>query len=239
MNNDEPSERVIRCGVVIPSGGRGTRLSGEGGGPPKQFRELGGVPMLLRALRPFAAHPAVAEIVIPLPEDALRRPPVWLREATDDRVRLIAGGATRAESVHRGVRALSEACTVILVHDAARPFVTDDTVSAVVRRAANGSAAIAAVPISDTVKLADETGEWVQETVDRRRLWRAQTPQGFPRQLLLDAYSSRSNWAEEGHTDEAALVEAAGFRVALVLDSTRNIKVTTPNDLIIAEALIQ
>ena len=195
--------------------------------------------MLLRVLRPFVVHPAVAEIVIPLPEDVLGNPPVWLREATGDRVRLVAGGATRAESVHHGVRALSDACTVILVHDAARPFVTADTVSAVVRRAANGAAAIAAVPISDTVKLADETGEWVQETVDRSRLWRAQTPQGFPRQLLLDAYASRSNWAEEGHTDEAALVEAAGFRVALVLDSTRNIKVTTPNDLIIAEALIQ
>jgi 2-C-methyl-D-erythritol 4-phosphate cytidylyltransferase len=195
--------------------------------------------MLLRALRPFAAHPAVAEIVIPIPDETLRNPPVWLREATGDRLRLVAGGATRAESVHHGVRALSEACTIILVHDAARPFVSTDTVSAVVRRAAEGAAAIAAVPISDTVKLADETGEWVQETVDRSRLWRAQTPQGFPRELLLDAYASRSNWAAEQHTDEAALVEAAGFRVALVPDSTRNIKVTTPNDLIFAEALIQ
>ena len=195
--------------------------------------------MLLRALRPFAAHPAVAEIVIPLPEHTLRNPPVWLREATGDRVRLVAGGATRAESVHRGVSALSDACTVILVHDAARPLVTTDTVSAVLQRAANGAAAIAAVPVTDTVKLADETGDWVLETVDRTRLWRAQTPQGFPRQVLLDAYASRSNWAREGHTDEAALVEAAGFRVALVPDSTNNIKVTTPNDLIIAEALIQ
>jgi 2-C-methyl-D-erythritol 4-phosphate cytidylyltransferase len=227
---------VARCGVVIPSGGRGERM---GAGTPKQFRELAGTPMLLRTIRAFVQHPLVKEIVVPVPHTFMDRPPPWLADVAGAGLRLTPGGGTRAESVHRGVVALSDGCDIVVIHDAARPFVSLDTIDAVIHRAAAGDAAIAAVPVSDTLKRGDAVGRWIVDTVDRARLWRAQTPQGFPLGTLLAAYERRPAWADEGHTDEAALVEAAGFRVGLVPDSTRNIKITTPEDLEIAEAILR
>lgn len=220
-------------GVVIAAGGRGDRA---GTGDPKQFREIAGVPMLLRAIRPFAAHPRIDEIVVSLPQAAVADPPTWLKQLVGQRMKLVAGGDTRAASVARGVAALSAECGTVLVHDAARPFVSRETIDAVLDHACRGTCAIAAVPVADTIKRTERGGTCVVETIERTGLWRAQTPQGFPRHTLEIAYEAAGE-SSQAATDEAALVEAAGFTVELVTDSATNMKITTSEDFAIAEAL--
>jgi len=216
--------------VLVPAAGRGERA---GAGAIKQFRPIGGVPMLRRALRPFAAHPLVRRIVVALPPDVVSHPPAWLAGMAGDRLVLVPGGATRADSVAAALAALEPGCDVVLVHDAARPFVTSETIDAVIAAAAAGHAAVAAVPVGDTLKRADEADETIAETVARNHLWRAQTPQGFPRALLERAYTGRTGLA----TDDAELVERLGVSVRIVRDRTTNIKVTTPDDFLLAELL--
>ncbi len=208
-----------------------------GRGMPKQFRAIAGTPMLLRSMRPFVRHSRVRQLVVALPADVVNDPPGWLGELREDgKVQLVAGGDTRAQSVRNGVLALDVACRIVLVHDAARPFVRVETIDAVIGEVAAGRCAIAAIPVSDTLKRASPGRDAVAETVDRKGLWRAQTPQGFPRDTLMHVYDSRA-FGDEDPTDEAALVEEAGFAVTLVPDSVLNLKVTTPDDLLIAEAL--
>jgi 2-C-methyl-D-erythritol 4-phosphate cytidylyltransferase len=235
MSQSSPVTSQLDVGVIIPAAGRGERA---GAGELKQFRKIAGQPMLLRAIRPFAAHPRVSQIIVALPEATIRNPPQWLADLVSDRLRLVRGGETRTESVLEGLRALAPSIGAVLVHDAARPFVHTETVSMVIDRATVGVCAVAAVPLTDTLKRADPHDRRVFETVPRRGLWRAQTPQGFPRQVLEESYES---WLANRHnldpTDDAALVEAAGFAVELVPDRTTNLKVTTPEDFWLAEAL--
>lgn len=226
-------------GVVVVAAGAGVRA---GPGEPKQFRAILGVPMLLRAMRPFASHPDVRHVVVVLPPGYAERPPEWLRRASGDRLAFVAGGAQRADSVRAGLQALPPETAIVLVHDAARPFVSRGTIDAVIARARAGVGAVAAVPVSDTLK---EVGEGthrptprVARTVDRERMWRAQTPQGFPRSMLADAYAQLDSPPSNGApTDDAEVCERAGFPVELVPDSPHNIKVTTADDFRIAEAL--
>lgn len=217
------------AGVVIVAAGAGARA---GPGEPKQFRPIMGVPMLLRALRPFTSHPGVAQVVIVLPSVYVERPPEWLAKLLGERLILVPGGETRARSVRAGLAALPPELAVILVHDAARPFVSRQTIDAVLARARAGVGAVAALPVSDTLKEVDD--QRIVATVPRERLWRAQTPQGFPRAMLEGAYA---RLGANVPTDDAALCEAAGFPVEVVLDGPENLKVTTAEDFRIAEAL--
>jgi 2-C-methyl-D-erythritol 4-phosphate cytidylyltransferase len=221
-------------GVVIPAGGRGERA---GGGLPKQFREIAGIPMLLRCIRPFARQPDVFEVVIPLPASDFENPPQWLAEISGERVRLVAGGETRAESVQNGVTALAAECTTVLIHDAARPFVSPEVVQTIAERARKGEAVLAGVRATDTLKKVDHNLQ-VIETVDRSTVWRAQTPQGFPRDMLMRAYDSgTASSGTDAPTDEANLVERMGERVSVVQDNEWNLKITTPADFELAELL--
>src|SRR3989440_8259671 len=198
--------------------------------------------MLLRALRPFAGHPDVRQVVVALPPGYAHRPPAWLGQVVGERLAIVAGGAQRADSVRAGLSALPRETAIVLVHDAARPFVSRGTIDAVIARARAGVGAVAAVPTSDTLK---EIGEGthrptprVTRTVDRERIWRAQTPQGFPPQILDQAYKQLgvfSNGSAPG--DYAEVLERAGFPVELVPDSPYNFKITTADDFRIAEAL--
>lgn len=206
------------------------------GGEPKQFRPIAGVPLLLRSLRPFAQHPSVRQIVVALPEEVAEKPPEWLGNLASDRLRLVAGGMTRAESVLAALEALGPECGVVLVHDAARPFVSVETIDAVIDVAAE-CGAVPAVRVSDTIKRGDPDSGRVVETVDRAGLWRAQTPQGFPRQMLERAYAMVWSGDAGAFTDEASLVEAAGFPVRIIPDDARNFKITTTSDLLVAEFL--
>ena len=219
--------------MVVVAAGRGTRFGGE---TPKQYQPIGGVPMVLRAVRPFAAHPEVAQVALVLPPADAEAPPAFLRGIAGAGLVVVAGGAERSDSVAAGLRALGPACTVVLVHDAARPFVGRAVIDAVIAHARAGEGAVAAVRVSDTLKqAAAEDATRVARTVPRDGLWRAQTPQGFPRAVLERAYAAARD--EGGATDDAALVERTGVAVRLVPDSPRNMKVTTPEDLAIAELL--
>ncbi|HKW40056.1 MAG TPA: 2-C-methyl-D-erythritol 4-phosphate cytidylyltransferase [Gemmatimonadales bacterium] len=219
------------AGVVIVAAGAGVRA---GPGEPKQFRPILGVPMLLRALRPFTSHPAVSQVVVVLPKGFEAQPPEWLGKLVGDRLALVAGGATRAQSVRAGLIGLAPGAAVVLVHDGARPFVTRETIDAVLVKARAGVGAVAAIPVSDTVK--DVEQERVTKTVTRERLWRAQTPQGFPRVMIERAYGALAN-GDAAPTDDAELCERAGFPVEVVPDSPYNLKITTADDFRIAEAL--
>lgn len=218
-------------GVILVAAGAGSRA---GAGEPKQFRLIGGAPMLLHALRPFASHPAVAHIVVVLPPTAAAQPPAWLADATGTRVSVTAGGAHRSDSVRAGLAALPASATIVLVHDAARPFVSRDTIDAVIARARSGVGAVAAVPLGDTLKRVDADGH-VTATVAREGLWRAQTPQGFPRPMIAAAYGA----ADQAATDDAALCERAGFPIEVVPDHPGNVKITAPDDFRLAEALLR
>ena len=205
-----------------------------GPGEPKQFRPILGVPMLLRALRPFTSHPDVGHVVVALPAGFETRPPDWLGKLVGERLVLVAGGATRADSVRAGLSALAAHVGIVLVHDGARPFVTRDTIDGVLDKARAGIGAVAAMPVSDTVK--DVEQERITRTVARDRLWRAQTPQGFPRAMIERAYAELAN-GDATPTDDAELCERAGLPVEVVPDSPYNFKVTTADDFRIAEAL--
>lgn len=231
MSQTSPPGSPPDVGVLLPAAGKGERA---GGDAPKQFRRVGGVPMLLRAIRPFAAHPRVREIVVALPAEQAAAPPDWLAAVAGDRLRLVAGGATRAASVRRALDALDPACTLVLVHDAARPFVSTMEIDSVIAAAEQGSGALVAIPVSDTLKRSGD-GRLVDATAPRAGLFRALTPQGFPRALLAAAYAAAGDTLDA--TDDAGLVEAAGGRVVLVPGRTTNIKVTTADDFLLAEAL--
>src|SRR5213076_1539393 len=170
-----------------------------------------------------------------VPARVAARPPEWLATLVGERLALVAGGASRAQSVRAGLAALPAGAGVVLVHDGARPFVSRETIDAVIAKARAGVGAIAAVPLNDTVKEVVE-GNRITKTVSRQRLWRAHTPQGFPRAMLDQAYA-RLRTDDPVPTDDAELCERAGFAVDVIPDTPHNLKVTTADDFRIAEAL--
>jgi len=223
-------------GVIIVAAGLGTRV----GGVPKQYRELVGVPMLLRSIRPFASHPEVEHIVVVIPPADLATPPAWLAGLVGTGLSLTSGGAARSDSVAHGLAALPGHCRTVLVHDAARPLVQRATIDAVIAIARTGVGAVPAVPLGDTIKEAtpDDPALTVRRTVPRDRLWRVQTPQGFPRALLEEAHA-RARHEDQTGTDDAVLIERLGAPVRLVPGSQLNFKVTAEEDLWLAELVLK
>ena len=217
------------------AGGKGLRV---GGSVSKQFQSIAGQPMLLRALRPFTSHPDVCQVAVVLPAAALVAPPEWLAALAGDLVTLVAGGVERMDSVENGLARLRPECAVALSHDAARPFVSRDVIDAVIGRARQGDGAVAARPVSDTLKAerAEEGAQLIGGTIPRDGVWRAQTPQGFPRATLESAFRHARERGLRA-TDEAALVEPLGGRIHLVPDTIWNLKVTTADDLLLAELI--
>ena len=225
--------------------GRGLRIGGE---TAKQYLLIAGVPMVLRALRPFTSHPDIRHVVLVLPPDDAAQPPAFLSAlaaqpastssaASPSAFSIVPGGAHRGDSVRAGLAVLSADCTVVLVHDAARPFVDRGVIDAIIGIVRQGQGAVPAVPLTDTLKEATaKDGSLIRRTRPRARLWRAQTPQGFPRPILEKAHARAARYGHRA-TDDAALVEAMGVPVRLVPDSCRNLKVTTRDDLALAELL--
>lgn len=217
----------MRVTAIIAAAGAGTRL---GGDVPKQLLQLGGRSILERSVEAFAGHPAIAETIVVLPPGLAAAPPAWLRER-GPQVRVVAGGERRQDSVANGFDAVDTCADIVLVHDAARPFVTADVISRVIEAAAAHGAAIAAVPVSDTVKRVDSrvSDPIIVETISRDALYLAQTPQGFASDVLRDAVALGRSGIEA--TDEAALAERAGHHVLIVNGAQSNVKITTPEDL--------
>jgi 2-C-methyl-D-erythritol 4-phosphate cytidylyltransferase len=204
------------------------------GGKRKAWLELADEPVLVHALRPLLADPRVVAVRVALAADDAAHPPPWLA-ALDERIEIVAGGSTRADSVARAVAALPADVDVILVHDAARPLVTAAVVDRVIGEAAEGRGAVAGWPASDTLKRVD-AGRRIVETPPRQEHWHAQTPQGFPAAWLREALADTRRRSVA--TDDAALVEALGHEVVMVEGSRWNMKVTTPEDLPVAAALL-
>ncbi len=219
-------------GVVIVAGGSGSRV---GGGELKQFRWVAGKPMLLHSVQSFMARPDVGMVVCVLPQKYAGDPPPWLFQCDVDRLLVSVGGRTRSESVANGLDDLPDEAEIVLVHDAARPLVDAATVDRVVESVRAGTSAIAALPVVDTLKEVDEHGMIVR-TIDRDGLWRAQTPQGFPRRVIVDAHR-RASREHISATDDAALCERLGIPVRVVLGAERALKITEQVDFARAEAM--
>jgi 2-C-methyl-D-erythritol 4-phosphate cytidylyltransferase len=219
-------------GVVIVAGGSGTRV---GGRELKQFRWIGGKPMLLHSVQTFMAHPAVVSVVCVLPPALAGDPPPWLFQCDVDRLMISIGGKTRHRSVANGLDDLPDEAAIVLIHDAARPGVTPSMIERVVDAVRRDGAAIAALPVSDTLKSVNESGA-ITGTVDRAGLWRAQTPQGFRREVILRAHRE-AQAAKVDATDDAALCERIGIPVSVVRGDERAMKVTEESDFARAEAL--
>jgi 2-C-methyl-D-erythritol 4-phosphate cytidylyltransferase len=227
--------------VIIPAAGLGTRMApvSRGKGPCKQFTELGGTPILIHTLRRFAASPRVNEIVVALRKDEITGFQERLRgeSALAGKTRLVEGGEHRQHSVANALATVNAAADdVVLVHDAVRPFVTPEIIEQVVQGAEKLGAAIAGVPAVDTVKKVERTadGALITATIPREHVVMAQTPQGFRYQVLKKAFDEATADGFLG-TDEASLVERSGHEVAVVMGSARNIKITTPGDMELAE----
>lgn len=219
-------------GVIIVAGGSGSRI---GGDELKQFRWVAGKPMLLHSVQTFMARADVGMVVCVLPQRYAGDPPPWLFQCDVDRLLVSLGGRTRSESVANGLDDLPDEAEIVLVHDAARPLVDMATIDRVVDSVRAGTSAIAALPVVDTIKSVDENGV-IQHTVDREGLWRAQTPQGFPRRVLVDAHR-RASVEHISTSDDAALLERLGIPVRIVRGTERAMKVTEPGDFARVESM--
>jgi 2-C-methyl-D-erythritol 4-phosphate cytidylyltransferase len=224
-------------GVVIVAGGSSTRTRATAPGELKQFRWMAGKPVLLHSLQTFMARPDVVSVVCVLPREYVADPPPWIFQCDIDRLMLAPGGRTRTESVRAGLEDLPDEASIVLVHDAARPLVDDATVNRVVQTVRQGQCAIAALPVVDTLKEVLADGQIVR-TVERERLWRAQTPQGFPREIIERAHRE-ANAGQVAATDDAGLCERLGIPVVVVRGSERALKITEESDFERAEALFR
>ena len=221
--------------ALIPAAGKGSRMVNS---VKKPYLKLAQKPILAHTLQRFEENTAMDAVFVIVDKDDFRdcRTNV-LEPYTFKKVEeLVAGGETRQMSVYNGVRALSADVDFVVVHDGVRPFVNDETIFACLAAADEYGAAVAAVPVKDTIKIADENA-FIVETPLRERLWSVQTPQVFRKSLLEEAHQT-AHAQKLTATDDAALVEQLGFPVKLVMGSYANLKITTPEDLRVAEVLL-
>ena len=219
-------------GVIIVAAGSSTRTDSD---ELKQFRWIGGKPMLLHSLQTFQERPDVAMVVVVLPKKYAGDPPPWLFQCDLERMLVSVGGRERSDSVRNGLEDLTGEATIVAVHDAARPFVTPGLIDRVITEARKGHGAMPGLPVVDTLKRADSSGA-VVETIGREGIWRSQTPQAFPREMLEAAYSDAFAAGVAG-TDDASLCERLRLPVVVVPGSERAMKITTDADFARAEAL--
>jgi 2-C-methyl-D-erythritol 4-phosphate cytidylyltransferase len=221
--------------AIIAAAGAGTRMASD---RPKQFLLLAGTPVIFHTLKVFEQCDNIDEVILVLPaEESAGFLSLAGKFGVRKVARVVPGGATRADSVKRGLMAIRSATAeIVVVHDGVRPFVTVEEIDATVAAAKADGAAILVAPVTDTIKqVADEA---VVKTLDRGALRRALTPQCFRYELLREAYQ-QADVNDPALTDESALVEQLGRRVRIVEGSARNIKITTAEDLVVAEALLK
>jgi 2-C-methyl-D-erythritol 4-phosphate cytidylyltransferase len=222
--------------VVIAAGGKGRRM---GVGTPKQFLSLGGVPVLERTIAVFHSLRAVREIVLVVPAGCIPRTRALVRRAGFTKVAdVVEGGEERQSSVFNGLERCSFRSGVVLVHDAVRPLVGRRTIMSVIRAAGRYGAAVAGMPVRDTIKIESQKRPgFYSRTLRREELWAVQTPQGFMFHILWEAHRKVRSSGFIG-TDDASLVERMGTPVRIVPGTGTNIKITTPDDRKMAEFLL-
>lgn len=220
--------------AIIAAAGAGTRMASD---RPKQFLLLAGTPVIFHTLKVFEQCDSIDEVIVVLPaEESAGFLSLAGKFGVRKLARVVPGGITRADSVKRGLTAIRSATAeIVAVHDGVRPFVTVEEIDATVAAAKSEGAAILVAPVTDTIKQVGD--EAVVKTLDRGALRRALTPQCFRYELLREAYS-HADVNDPSLTDESALVEQLGKRVSIVEGSARNIKITTAEDLAIAEAIL-
>jgi 2-C-methyl-D-erythritol 4-phosphate cytidylyltransferase len=224
----------MKVTAIIVAAGQGLRMEAA---VRKQYMALKGEPILLHTLRAFCSAPAVQEICLVVPEEDMAFCSEYLlpRLSARQRIQLVAGGAERQDSVFNGLQAVSDPDRIILVHDGVRPFISIDLINACIQETMRSGACLAGIPAFDTLKqLTDD--HTIEKTLDRQGIWLAQTPQAFTFDILSRAHKKA---AAEGYraTDDAMLVERLGKPVKMVHGSRMNIKITTKEDLKLAEAL--
>ncbi len=230
--------------AVIPAAGLGTRMASPGkkGLPSKQFFEINGTPIIIHTLRIFARNRQITHIVVALRKNEIEPFRKQLeKEGMADKVQVVQGGDHRQQSVANALASLKAAPDdIVLVHDAVRPFVDDEIIANVIREVEKHGAAIAGLPAVDTIKQVDRAAEGaiITSTIPRERVVQAQTPQGFRYALIKRAFDSAIADGFTG-TDEASLVERIGESVWVVMGSARNLKITTPGDMKLAEFLME
>jgi 2-C-methyl-D-erythritol 4-phosphate cytidylyltransferase len=221
--------------AIIPAAGQGLRM---GGKRAKQFLKLDGTPVIIHTLSRFEQCPDIDQVVVVLPAKDVKGFPALARTfGVRKVVQCIAGGKTRSQSVRLGLESLPQAdAALVAVHDGVRPFVTPEEISQTLRAARRSGAAILVAPVTDTIKFV--RGRTVLHTIPRHQFRRALTPQCFRYQLLRDAFQRAARLMNKA-TDDSMLVEAFGGRVTFVEGNARNIKITGPEDLALAEIILK
>jgi 2-C-methyl-D-erythritol 4-phosphate cytidylyltransferase len=224
----------VKWAAVIVAAGRGARF-----GRAKQLIELAGLPMAGWSMRTFAAMPEIAEIVIATEPEAIEKMrELFKRLAPQRSARVVRGGSTRQQSVYEGLKAVSPECGAVLVHDGARPLVSEADVRAGMGEVRGGRAALLAAPVVDTIKTVDTGSLHVTATLERATLWAAQTPQ-FATAADLRGAHEQARAQNYDATDDAALLERVGVEVVVVPVTGENFKVTLPGDVVRAEAVLR
>ncbi|UCD84679.1 MAG: 2-C-methyl-D-erythritol 4-phosphate cytidylyltransferase [Deltaproteobacteria bacterium] len=227
----------MRVIALIPAAGQGIRLEGS---QPKQFLLLGDKPLIAHTLTKFQLCPRIHEIVLVVPRDmeGYCQKEIVETHGFSKIKRIVPGGNRRQDSVRNALEAISSTCDLIVIHDGVRPFVSGETIEQSIELAEKCGAVIAAVPARDSVKRVTPEELIIEASLDRGKIWLAQTPQAFSFPIIKDAYQRA---AEDGFTgtDDAALVERLGIEVKIVPGTTKNIKITTPDDLALAEFILR
>lgn len=224
----------VKTSAIIVAGGVGNRMNSD---IPKQFLEVLGKPIIAYTINAISICKDIDEIVLVTLPDYI----VFCKDIVDEfqfnKVsRIVCGGTTRQESVHNGLRELSDDTDVVVIHDGARPLVDPDIISESVHSTLKFGCAAVGVKMKDTIKVVDSDG-YIVSTADREKLWQVQTPQTFKKDVILSLYEYASN-SNEQFTDDCMLAEAAGYKVKMIEGSYENIKITTPQDIFIMKGLL-
>jgi 2-C-methyl-D-erythritol 4-phosphate cytidylyltransferase len=224
----------MKTGLIIAAGGSGSRMNSA---IKKQYMKIGGVPILIRSVLPFIRLERFSQIVAVVPEQDFLQVRELFRMYDVLSVRLAEGGQNRQDSVYNGLLALADDTDLVLIHDGARPMVSEKVIERVLEGALSYGACCPAVPLKDTIKVASPEG-WVKNTLDRNSLWAVQTPQAFDYRRILEAHKHAS---ENGilTTDDCGLMEQCGHKIKIVEGDYANIKITTTEDILIAETLLE
>lgn len=223
----------MKVSALIVAGGEGRRM-----GQPKQFIEIDKVPMVIRSCMAFEDSSHIDEVVLVVSKEDIEKTGSLVKQFGLKKISsVVAGGERRQDSVLSGLAALSKDSDFVLIHDGARPLITREIISRVVTELNGGEPVVIGVPIVDTVKVVSDK-KTISETLDRDALWAAQTPQAFPTKLIKEVHE-RAKKNEYSATDDSKLVERLGHKVRIIMGSYENIKITTPSDLVIAEAIIK
>jgi 2-C-methyl-D-erythritol 4-phosphate cytidylyltransferase len=225
----------MKVKAIIAAGGRGERI---GGILPKQFIEIKKKPVLAYTVEKFENCELIDEIILVVPEDYMSFCSYNIVDVGDFKKvkKILSGGKERQDSVYKGLLALSKDTDIVLIHDGVRPFISTEKIGKSIEMCKKEKAVILALPVNDTVKRVDEG--YVVTTLDRDKLWIAQTPQTFEYKLILGAYKKAMEDGFTG-TDDSSLVERLGFKVRVLEGESKNIKITTPEDLVLAEKIIE